>query len=105
MSVEMVLRDVRERHEFVNAGVVYQNIDPAKRFRRGGKEPGHFRFLGNIALHRDSFSAVLGDLIYHLVRIALERGIVTANRGAFSREPLCDTSADSLRRTRYNRNF
>jgi hypothetical protein len=66
-SVELLLGDFFERHEFVNAGVVHQDIDLAGRFFRSGEKFFDVGFLRNTALHCHGFSTFLSDFIDNFV--------------------------------------
>jgi hypothetical protein len=49
-SVKLSLGDFFQRDEFINAGVIDQNVDFAERFLRLSEEPFNFSFLRDVAL-------------------------------------------------------
>src|SRR4029077_2711279 len=55
--VELLLGDVFEWHEFVNAGVINHDIDLAECFLRFSEQSLDVCLLGDVALDSDSFSA------------------------------------------------
>ena len=71
-SVELLLGDFFQRHELVNAGVVDHDVDLPERFLRSANSLSTSAFFATLALHRDSFSAALGDFIDHAIRVLLE---------------------------------
>ena len=57
MFVKLLLGDLFQRREFVNSGVVDQNIDLAEGLRRSREEAFDFRLLCNVGLDRNRLSA------------------------------------------------
>jgi len=70
--VKFILRDLFKRFEVVDTGVVNQDVDLPERFLGSGKEAFNIRFLCDVALNRDRFSAAFGDFIDNFVRIVFE---------------------------------
>ena len=104
-SVKLLLGHFFERHEFVNAGVVDQDIDFSESFLRFSEEPLDFCFLRDIAPNGDRFSAALTNFVDHAIRVLLRRSIIHNYRCSFGRELFRDPCADSLRRACYYCNF
>ena len=104
-SMELLLGDFFQRHEFVNSGVVDQEVDLAEGFLRFSEQPLDFWLLRNVALDSDCFSAALTDFVNHAICVLLGRSVVNNYRRAFRRELFRDSRADSLRRPRYNCDF
>src|SRR5215470_15296962 len=104
-SADLWLGDFFDRHELVNPGVVDENIDLAEGFLRGRKKFFNIGRFRNARLGGDSFAATFTDLIDNFVRIRFRGRVIHDYGGSMRRQFFCDTSADSLRRTRYTRNF
>src|SRR4029077_3819729 len=73
--VELLLGDVFEWHEFVNAGVINQDVELTKSFSRCVKKIFDVVLLRDASLTRHCFPAALRDFIYYFVRIRF-RGLV-----------------------------
>ena len=104
-SVKLFLGDFFEGHEFVNPGVINQDVDLAEGFLRFSEEPLDFCFLRNVGLDRDCFSAALTNFVHHAIRVLLCGSVVNDDGCPLSRKLLCDAGADSLRRACNHRNF
>ena len=104
-SVKLLLGHFFERHEFVNAGVVDQDIDFSESFLRFSEEPIDFCLLRDIAPNRDRFSAALTNFIDHAICIMLCRSIVHDHGRTVRRELFRYARADSFRRPCYYCNF
>src|SRR5207247_6646155 len=61
MLVEVLLRHVFQRGEFIDARVVDENVEPAKGFLHLGEKPFDVGLPGNISLHRYGFASGAGD--------------------------------------------
>ena len=85
MLVELLLGDAFERREFVDARVVHQDVEPAKRFLRLSKQPFDVGLPGNISLHRDGIASGAGDFRNNLIRTGLAGCVIDDNRCAFGR--------------------
>ena len=60
--VKLALAYLFERHKFVNAGVVDQNVDFAERFLRFSKRPLDVCLLRDVPLGGDCYSVALTEL-------------------------------------------
>src|SRR6266571_5704851 len=96
MLVEVLLRHVFQRGEFVDARFVHQDVEPAKRFLRPSKQPFDVGLPGNISLHRDSLTSGAGDFRNDLVRAGFAGGVISDHRRAFDSECFRDGRADAL---------
>src|SRR6476660_1457666 len=74
--VELLLGDVFERHEFVNASVVNQNVELTKSLLRCGKKLFDVVLLRDASLNCDCFPAALRDFIYYAICVLLGRRII-----------------------------
>ena len=68
-SVKLLLGDFFQGHEFINAGVIDQEVDFAKGLCCFSEEPLDFRLLRNVRLYTDCFSAALRDFVHHAICI------------------------------------
>ena len=71
LAMKLALRRLFERCELVDAGVVYQNIEPAECFPGLREKAFDVFLLRNISLDGDRFSAALGNFVNDLVRALL----------------------------------
>ena len=60
--VEVLGRDLLERGELVDAGVVDEDVELAERLLRLGEEPPDVGLLGDVGLHGDGLAALASDL-------------------------------------------
>ncbi len=86
LLVKMFRGDFTERGEFINAGVVHQNIDLAERLFRFLEEPLDVGLFGDIGLHGDGLASFLFDLTDDAVRAGFAGGIIHDDRRASRRE-------------------
>ncbi len=103
--MKLIFSRVFERRELIDARVVNQNVETAEGFFRFCKKVFDVVLLRDVRLDGDRLSAFFCYFVDHLVRRFLGRRIVNHYRSAFDGKILGDTGADSLRRTRHNRNF
>src|SRR5437763_12915037 len=75
-SVKLLLGHFFERHKFINAGVVDQDIDFSESFLRFSEEPLDFCFLLDIAPNRERFSAARTHFVEHAIRVLSSRSTV-----------------------------
>ncbi len=104
-SVKLLLRYFFERDEFINAGVVDQDIDFSEGFLRFSEEPVDFCLLRDIAPNRDRFPSALTNFVDHAIRVLFRRSIVNDHGRTVRRELFRYAGADSLRRPGYHCNF
>jgi hypothetical protein len=71
LFVEMFFGNRFERREFVNAGVIDQNIDPTERLLRRRKESCDFRLLRNVGLDGDGSPASLCNFVHDAICVLL----------------------------------
>src|SRR5882762_992190 len=57
MPMKMLLADIFQRHPFINASVVDQDVDLSKGFLCFSEEPFDVCLFRHVGLHRDCFSA------------------------------------------------
>ena len=62
--VELFLGHLFQRREFVNAGVIDQDVDLAERLFRGGEETFDFRFVSDVGADSDCLAAVFRDFVF-----------------------------------------
>jgi hypothetical protein len=98
LPVEMLLGDLFEREEFINARVVDKNVELAKGLLRFGKQAFDVRFLGDVRLHRNRLAALRGDFADDLVRAGLAGSVVDDDGRAVRGELFGDGSADAFGR-------
>jgi hypothetical protein len=99
MPVQDVLGDLAERFAFVDTGVVHQNVEPAKRFLRLGKEPLNVFLFGDVRLHGNGSATIAGNLSDDAIRISATRRVIDDDRRAFRCERVRDGRADAFRCT------
>jgi hypothetical protein len=95
--VELVLGDVRDRREFIDAGIVDQDVEAAVGRDRGVDYALRLGGLRDVAVRGDGLAARLLDDAHDGVGALLARRIVDDDRGAFGRQGLGDRRPDSLR--------
>jgi hypothetical protein len=96
LLVEVLLGDVFERRELVDAGIVHQDVERAERLLRLGEQALDVRLSRDIGLHRNGLAALAGDLGHHAVGAVLAGGVVDDDRRAFIRQMLGDGGANPL---------
>ena len=96
-AMELFLRHRFEWLEFVDAGVVHQDVDLPECLLRGGEQPLDVRLLRDISLHRDCLAAALRDLVDDAIGVAFRAGVVNDHRRAFRGQLSGDIGADSFR--------
>jgi hypothetical protein len=103
-AVPIRLRHLKEFDPWKDAGIVNQDIDPAKFIGRG-HHPLHVRWCGNIARHGCCPAAGLDNAPSRPVGGSLIIEIVYHHGGALPSEGRRDRHADALLRTRDHGDF
>jgi len=91
--------DAFERRELVDAGIVHQNVQLARRlfwFLR--EEADDVGCLRDVGLHGDGFAALGGDLLHDAIGAFLAGGVIDDDGGALSGKRDGDRRADSFGR-------
>jgi hypothetical protein len=60
--VEVLGRHILDRSELIDAGVVDEDVKPAERFLRLGKEALNVVLIGDVRLDGDGFAPLANDL-------------------------------------------
>ena len=105
LLVEVLGSHGLERGEFVDAGVVHQDIDPAERLLGFREEPPHIDLRGQVRLHRDGLAVLAGDLVDDLLGPVLARRVVDDDRRALRGEFPGDLGPDPLRCSGHDGDF
>ena len=105
LLVEMLLGDLFERREFIDARVVHEHVQLAEGFLGFGEQTFDVRLFGDVALHGDRLAARAGDFGDDLVRARFAGSVIDDDRRAFRREMLGDGRADAFGRARDDRDF
>src|SRR3984957_9844173 len=95
--VELRLGDGFERAEFVDAGIIDQDIDLFVGLLGFGEELVDVGLLGDVALNGDGFAALADDFVDDFVRALFAGGVINDDRGAFGAELPGDGGADAFR--------
>jgi hypothetical protein len=98
LAVEVLLGDVFQRRELVDAGVVDQDVHAAERLLGLVEQTGDVGALGHVALDGDGLAAGGGDLGHHLVGALAAGGVVDRHGRALGGQGLGDGGPDALRR-------
>jgi hypothetical protein len=104
-SVEMLFRHGFERQEFVNTGVVDQDVETTKCLLRLSKQAFDVRLFRHVGLHRNGFSAFRRDFGDDGVSARLAGRIVDDNSRARVGQMLGDRGADAFGRARDDSDF
>ena len=105
LAVEVLRRNAIERREFVDAGIVDENVDRAERPDRFSHHRSSRAGGGEVAMHCDRLSALRRDGGDDLLRARLARRVIDADRSACGSELDGNLGADALRGTGYQCDF
>jgi len=105
VTMEVVLGDVFEWLELIDAGIVDENIDPAERLLGLFEQPAHVRRLGDVGLHRNGLAAFGRDRGRNAVGALLVGRIIDHHGGACRRQGFGGRGADALGGARDHRDF
>src|SRR5882724_11661221 len=92
----MFLRNAFERKEFINARVIYENVELAKGFFGFGEEAFDVRLLRYVRLHANRLAALGGDFTDAFVRSGFAGSVIDDDRGALGGELFRYRSADAF---------
>src|SRR5206468_2440722 len=86
LLAEILDGDVLEGREFVEAGIVDEDVEGAERLVGLGEQTSDVRFLCHIGMHCDGLSALVGYVAYDMSGVGLARAEVDHHRGALGRK-------------------
>jgi hypothetical protein len=101
----MLRRDSPELGELIDAGVVHQDVEPAKLFGSFGEQSIDVFFFGYVGLNGDGTTSAGDDSGDDAIGAIPARGIVDDDRGAVSGQMRGDGGADAFGGARDNGNF
>jgi hypothetical protein len=99
VTVKVILADILDRHEFIDAGVVDEDIEAAVVLDRRVDHALRSRAGGDVAADGDRVAAGRGNRGDHRVRTRLAGCIVDDDGRAFGGERLGDGGSDALGRS------
>ena len=94
--VEVVRRNIADRSEFINAGIVDQNVEPPVIRDRSIDNALRVTGFGDIALYGYSFAAGVGDCGNYCIRARLARRVVHHNRCSLRCDCLSDGGSNTF---------
>ncbi len=97
LTMELILGDLFQRYELVDAGIVHQHVKSTEGLFGFVKHSPHVRGFGDIALYRNGFTTFRFDVGDNAVCVLLAGGIVDHHCGACRAQALGDRRADALR--------
>src|SRR5689334_412226 len=94
--MKMLRRDIFEREEFVDAGIVDEDVEPAEGLLRFCEEPANVCFVREVRLNGDCLAAIAIDLADDAIRALFAGAIVDDHRSSLGGQMQRDGSPDSL---------
>ncbi len=103
--MEVLGRHLLDRSEFIDAGVVDEDVERTERFLRLGKKALNVGLLGDVRLDSDGLAPVANDLGHDAIGPFLAGRVIDDHRGALGGQVQRDGGSDPLGRAGHHRDF